>query len=130
MQPLAAPAADILCTDLYTWQDSIDKGRLAHPAMTADKGHLVFKQVLDLFDAGAVLYAHGQNLIPYSLVDLFPRLVLLDVFFLVHIELIEDDDSRHVVHLTGYQETVDKALGSARLFDGGNKQGLVEVGGY
>lgn len=130
MLAFEGPIANLAGTKVERWIDSIEKSRLAYSTMTAEKRNLASDQFFNIFNTSTLKSRNLIDRVVDRFIDGFYFIVDCPKFIVVEIALVEDDNSRDMVRLSGDQKSVDESSGGARKAKGGDKTELVDIGGY
>ena len=109
--------------------EAVDEGGFPHATVTTEQRDLPFEQGTQVFDA---ITRGGRDLfagIADCLVELHHHLLVVQLVGVKAVGLVEDQDHRDAIGLSGGQETVDEGRGGLGVVDRDHQEGLVDVGG-
>ena len=109
--------------------EAVDEGGFPHATVTTEQRDLPFEQGTQIFDA---ITRGGRDLfagIADCLVELHHHLLVVQLVGVKAVGLVEDQDHRDAIGLSGGQETVDEGRGGLGIVDRDHQEGLVDVCG-
>ena len=109
--------------------EAVDESGFPHATVTTEQRDLPFEQGTQVFDAiargGGDLFAGIAD----CLVELYHHLLVVQFVGIEAVGLVEDQDHRDAIGLSGGQETVDEGCGGLGVVDGDQQECLIDVGG-
>ena len=109
--------------------EAVDEGGFPHPTVTTEQRNLPFEQGAQVFDA--ITRGSGDLFagIADCLVELHHHLLVVQLVGIEAVSLVEDQDHRNAIGLSGGQETVNEGRGGLGVVDRDHQEGLVDVRG-
>ena len=120
---------DLCRTQVGMGHKAVDEGGFSHAAVATEQRDLPFEQGTQVFDA---ITRGGRDLfagIADCLVELHHHLLVVQLVGVKAVGLVEDQDHRDAIGLSGGQEAVDEGCGGLGVVDRDHQEGLVDVGG-
>ena len=109
--------------------EAVDEGGFPHATVATEQRDFPFEEGAQVFDAitrgGGDLFAGIAD----CLVELHHHLLVVQLVGVKAVGLVEDQDHRDAIGLSGGQETVDEGRRGLGVVDGDQQEGLVDVGG-